>query len=201
MVADRTDQNENEADSAAFWHFSFLTGTWALNETDAALLILFPVRVEIVFVSAVVLILMVPSFVWFTKGFFDIEDKWGSDIICTLAYLNLAVQLILQLAGIRGFRQMYTVTHVLLGITLLYTIVMLISEYRKRRYTAICGLLWLVGLFFWGRLRQICCTFITDHFRQVYMTYMVFLSISLFCGRSMQTSGRAGGCRAEAADL
>lgn len=163
-----------------FGTFSFLTGTWALNETDAALLILFPVRVEIVFVSAVALILMVPSFVWFTKGFFDIEDKWGSDIICTLAYLNLAVQLILQLAGIRGFRQMYTVTHVLLGITLLYTIVMLISEYRKRRYTVICGLLWLVGLFFWERLWQICCTFITDHFRQVYMTYMVFLSISLF---------------------
>lgn len=96
-----------------FGTFSFLTGTWALNETDAALLILFPVRVEIVFVSAVALILMVPSFVWFTKGFFDIEDKWGSDIICTLAYLNLAVQLILQLAGIRGFRQMYTVTRVL----------------------------------------------------------------------------------------
>lgn len=163
-----------------FGTFSFLTGTWALNETDAALLILFPVRVEIVFVSAVALILMVPSFVWFTKGFFDIEDKWGSDIICMLAYLNLAVQLILQLAGIRGFRQMYTVTHVLLGITLLYTIVMLISEYRKRRYTVICGLLWLVGLFFWERLWQICCTFITDHFRQVYMTYMVFLSISLF---------------------
>ena len=98
-----------------FGTFSFLTGTWALNETDAALLILFPVRVEIVFVSAVALILMVPSFVWFTKGFFDVEDKWGSDIICALAYLNLAVQLILQLAGIRGFRQMYTVTHVLLG--------------------------------------------------------------------------------------
>ena len=36
-----------------FGTFSFLTGTWALNETDAALLILFPVRVEIVFVSAV----------------------------------------------------------------------------------------------------------------------------------------------------
>ena len=60
-----------------FGTFSFLTGTWSLNETDAALLILFPVRVEIVFVSAVALILMVPSFVWFTKGFFDVEDKWG----------------------------------------------------------------------------------------------------------------------------
>ena len=84
-----------------FGTFSFLTGTWALNETDAALLILFPVRVEIVFVSAVALILMVPSFVWFTKGFFDVEDKWGSDIICALAYLNLAVQLILQLAEYR----------------------------------------------------------------------------------------------------
>lgn len=73
----------------------------------------------------------IPSFVWFTKGFFDIEDKWGSDIICTLAYLDLAVQLILQLTGI-------------------------------------CS------------LRQICCTFIMDHFRQVYMACMAFLSISAF---------------------
>ena len=52
------------------------------------------------------------------------------DIICTLAYLNLAVQLILQLAGIRGFRQMYTVTHVLLGITLLYTCLLYTSFVR-----------------------------------------------------------------------
>ena len=116
-----------------FGIFSFMTGIWALNQTDAALLILFPVRVEGVFVSAIALILMVPFFVWFTKGFFDIEDKLGSDIICTLAYLDLAVQLILQLTGICGFRQMYTVTHVLLGIALLYTIVMLISEYRKTK--------------------------------------------------------------------
>lgn len=114
-----------------FGIFSFMTGIWALNQTDAALLILFPVRVESVFVSAIALILMVPFFMWFTKGFFDIEDKWESDIICTLAYLDLAVQLILQLTGICGFR-------------------------------------------------QICCTFIMDHFRQVYMACMVFLSISLF---------------------
>ena len=114
-----------------FGIFSFMTGIWALNQTDAALLILFPVRVESVFVSAIALILMVPFFVWFTKGFFDIEDKLGSDIICTLAYLDLAVQLILQLTGICGFR-------------------------------------------------QICCTFIMDHFRQVYMACMAFLSISAF---------------------
>ena len=59
---------------------------------------------------------MVPSFVWFTKGFFDVEDKWGSDIICVLAYLNLAVQLILQLAGIRASGRCTRSHDVLLGV-------------------------------------------------------------------------------------
>ena len=158
-----------------------MTGIWALNETDAALLILFPVRVEIVFVSAVALILMVPSFVWFTKGFFDIEDKWGSDIICTLAYLNLAVQLILQLAGIRGFRQMYTVTHVLLGITLLYTIVMLISEYRK---TKVHRHLWVVvvgGFILLGTLVADLLHFYYGSFQtSIYDIYGVFIYIIIF---------------------
>lgn len=164
-----------------FGTFSFLTGTWALNETDAALLILFPVRVEIVFVSAVALILMVPSFVWFTKGFFDVEDKWGSDIICALAYLNLAVQLILQLAGIRGFRQMYTVTHVLLGITLLYTIVMLISEYRK---TKVHRHLWVVvvgGFILLGTLVADLLHFYYGSFQtSIYDIYGVFIYIIIF---------------------
>ncbi len=164
-----------------FGTFAFLTGTWALNETDAALLILFPVRVESVFVSAVALILMVPSFVWFTKGFFDVEDKWGSDIICMLAYLNLAVQLILQLTGIRGFRQMYTVTHVLLGIALLYTIVMLISEYRK---TKVHRHLWFVvvgGFILLGTLAADLLHFYYGSFQtSIYSMYGVFIYIIIF---------------------
>lgn len=200
MVADRTDQNENEADSAAFWHFSFLTGTWALNETDAALLILFPVRVEIVFVSAVALILMVPSFVWFTKGFFDVEDKWGSDIICVLAYLNLAVQLILQLAGIRGFRQMYTVTHVLLGVALLYTIVMLISEYRKTKVHRHLRFVVVGGFILLGTLAADLLHFYYGSFQtSIYGMYGVFIYIiilrSKYADKWQSRWMQGGSCR------
>lgn len=164
-----------------FGIFSFMTGIWALNETDAALLILFPVRVESVFVSAIALILMVPSFVWFTKVFFDIEDKRGSDIICTLAYLNLAVQLILQLAGIRGFRQMYTVTHVLLGIALLYTIVMLISEYRKTKVHRHLRFVVVGGFILLGTLAADLLHFYYGSFQtSIYGMYGVFIYIIIF---------------------
>ena len=161
MVADRTDQNENEADSAAFWHF-FLSDRNLVTERDRC-------RTSD------------PVSGQSPKGFFDIEDKWGSDIICTLAYLNLAVQLILQLAGIRGFRQMYTVTHVLLGITLLYTIVMLISEYRK---TKVHRHLWVVvvgGFILLGTLVADLLHFYYGSFQtSIYDIYGVFIYIIIF---------------------
>ena len=102
-----------------FGIFSFMIGIWAFNESGALMTII-PIRAACVLISAVSLMLMTPAFVRFVKCFWRVPDRWISDVICILAFINIVVQLILQLTGIRGFRQMFTPTHILLGMALMY---------------------------------------------------------------------------------
>lgn len=102
-----------------FGIFSFMIGIWAFNESGTLMTII-PIRAACVLISAVSLMLMTPAFVRFVKCFWRVPDRWISDVICILAFINIVVQLILQLTGIRGFRQMFTPTHILLGMALMY---------------------------------------------------------------------------------
>ena len=102
-----------------FGIFSFMIGIWAFNESGTLMTII-PIRAACVLISAVSLMLMTPAFVRFVKYFWRVPDRWISDVICILAFINIVVQLILQLTGIRGFRQMFTPTHILLGMALMY---------------------------------------------------------------------------------
>ena len=102
-----------------FGIFSVMIGIWAFNESGTLMTII-PIRAACVLISAVSLMLMTPAFVRFVKCFWRVPDRWISDVICILAFINIVVQLILQLTGIRGFRQMFTPTHILLGMALMY---------------------------------------------------------------------------------
>lgn len=102
-----------------FGIFSFMIGIWAFNESGTLMTII-PIRAACVLISAVSLMLMTPAFVRFVKCFWRVPDRWISDVICILAFINIVVQLILQLTGIRGFRQMFIPTHILLGMALMY---------------------------------------------------------------------------------
>lgn len=104
-----------------FGIFSFMIGIWAFNESGTLMTII-PIRAACVLISAVSLMLMTPAFVRFVKCFWRVPDRWISDVICILAFINIVVQLILQLTGIRGFRQMFTPTHILLGMALMYMV-------------------------------------------------------------------------------
>lgn len=49
--------------------------------------------------------LMIPPFVQFMKCLWKIKDRWISETICVMAYLNFVIQMLLQLTGILGLRQ------------------------------------------------------------------------------------------------
>ena len=93
-----------ERDISYFGVFALLTGIWSFNETKMAT-ILIPSRTACAFVSAVSLMLMIPPFVQFMKCFWKIKDRWISETICVMAYLNFVIQMLLQLTGILGLRQ------------------------------------------------------------------------------------------------
>lgn len=93
-----------ERDISYFGVFALLTGIWSFNETKMAT-ILIPSRTACAFVSAVSLMLMIPPFVQFMKCFWKIKDRWISETICVMAYLNFVIQMLLQLTGIMGLRQ------------------------------------------------------------------------------------------------
>lgn len=130
-----------------FGIFSFMIGIWAFNESGTLMTII-PIRAACVLISAVSLMLMTPAFVRFVKCFWRVPDRWISDVICILAFINIVVQLILQLTGIRGFRQMFTPTHILLGMALMYMVGATVYAMRKRgiNQQVIVGILGIIVL-------------------------------------------------------
>jgi diguanylate cyclase (GGDEF)-like protein len=130
-----------------FGIFSFMIGIWAFNESGTLMTII-PIRAACVLISAVSLMLMTPAFVRFVKCFWRVPDRWISDVICILAFINIVVQLILQLTGIRGFRQMFTPTHILLGMALMYMVGATVYAMWKRgiNQQVIVGILGIIVL-------------------------------------------------------
>lgn len=155
-----------EKDIFYFGVFALLIGIWSFNETKMAT-ILIPNRMACAFISATALMLMIPPFVQFVKCFWKIKDECVSDVICVLAYLNFAVQIILQFAGIRGLRQMLFITHVLMVMALAYMTGTLVYRVKKRGmdhriHVSILGTTVLVGAFLLDMLLYYIGPFQTD---------------------------------------
>ena len=131
-----------------FGIFVFMVGIWSFNESGALITII-PIRAACVLVSAMSLMLMPPAFVRFVKCFWRVPDRWISDVICILAFINIVVQLILQLTGIRGFRQMFTPTHILFGLALGYMAGAIVYAMWKRGMDQqlLIGILGIIVLF------------------------------------------------------
>lgn len=101
--------------------FSTIFGLWSFNETDGAALLLNH-RVMATFSAYLYLMMMIPVFLMFVRAFMCIEERVIWKVITCLTMINFCVCLTLQFAGIKDFKEMVLITHILMVISVLYVI-------------------------------------------------------------------------------
>ena len=98
---------------------ALIIGIWSLNETYFSVLLL-QNRTASSFLAYICLMFVVPNYVLFIRYSLGIKDNWLSTTICIISYCNLFVCTILELTGIRSFRENLMIIFVLIGIALCY---------------------------------------------------------------------------------
>jgi len=111
---------------------ALIIGIWSLNETDFSVLLL-QNRVASSFLAYVCLMLVVPTYVLFNKYSLKVKNTWLPNLICIASYCNLFICTILELTGIRSFRENLMIIFSFIGIALLYAIGSIISMARQFR--------------------------------------------------------------------
>lgn len=113
--------------------FTFVFGLWSFNETDG-LLLLFNPGGRGSFMNYILLILMCIVFILFTKEYIGIESNIGWKIICSLSVIEFIVCNTLHFLKIVELKETLFVTHIIMGISLLYMLMAMIKKAVNRRF-------------------------------------------------------------------
>ena len=112
--------------------FSILLGLWSANETDVTALVLANRQVS-AFAAFVILMVMPIAFIMFIKSFLEIKDEWYWKRICDINFGVIIVSYVLNFTGIYEFRRSLWMTHMVIGLMLIYMFVVMAGKIIKHQ--------------------------------------------------------------------
>lgn len=114
-----------------FGQFVTVLGLWSLNESDFMTLLVQD-RVVCSYMAFMMLLMMSFPFILFVKEYMEVVETRIWKILCGLSLTNIVVQTTLHVSGIRQFKEMAPVTHLIVVLSLIYMIQSLIGRIRRR---------------------------------------------------------------------
>lgn len=107
--------------------FSFLIGSYFLNETNAVILIM-PNRIASVFLTYILLMAMSPTCILFIREFIGTVEDVLWKILCFAAAIELVICFTLQCLHIKDLRETLFVTHILIFVSAIYLLATIIIK-------------------------------------------------------------------------
>lgn len=125
LFNNRKTKVENSLSMLGF--FAIQLGLWKISESEAVNFLIsgHPAFSQVTFVS---LMFMGISMILYIKELYSTHDKWIWYVPCVLGFTNVILTLLLQFAGVADMRQMLPVTHGVIGVGIVITIVMTVYE-------------------------------------------------------------------------
>ncbi len=154
-------------------YFVVWTGIWKLTDIEVVNL-LFPGHPVFSQLSFMALMMMSVSFILFNKELYSTRDHFIWYLLCFAGFVNMTMTLFLQYLGIADMRQMLPVTHLIIIMTILISIIMAVYEVktvgwsRKLKYN-----IWCLGFCFAGTGIDIVVYYST-HGQSVNMLGVIF---------------------------
>ncbi|MGN0351941.1 MAG: diguanylate cyclase domain-containing protein [Roseburia sp.] len=139
-----------------FGLFATLLGLWSLNETILVRLML-ENRVAGAFDAYIFLMLMMIPYIHFIESFLEVEHKTLANIFSIVCSINIFMVSILHFTGIYEFKQTLFVTHILIVLEFIYSIVAVFIRKKHRGFDRKVKIS-LVGIF------GFFCAFVADMF-------------------------------------
>lgn len=124
---------------------SILFGLWSFNETNGAAIMLKD-RVTCSFAAFVLLKLLAPTLVLFAREFTGEKRSAVWEIFSRLMVVEAIVTISMHMVGIRDLKETVITTHIILGISVVYTISLAIFALRKRRIAGFVTLYVIAGI-------------------------------------------------------
>lgn len=115
--------------------FAALIGLFLANETDAVIMILRH-RVGCIAGTYILLMLLVPTSICFVKEFLGTVETVIWKLICVCSAVEFVVCVLLQILGIMDLRQTLVVTHILIVVATIYTIITLVIKIMRKEFSA-----------------------------------------------------------------
>lgn len=129
--------------------FSILLGLWSANETNVMVLVIAN-RQASAFAAFAFLMVMPTAFIMFVKSFLEIKDECYWKRICDINFGVIIVSYVLNFTGIYEFRRSLWMTHMIIGIMLIYVFAVIITKIVKHqvdhRFKSCVGALVLISV-------------------------------------------------------
>ena len=124
---------------------SILFGIWSFNETNGAT-IMFKDRVACSFAAFVLLKLLAPTLVLFAREFTGEKRSVVWEIFSRLMVIEAIVTISMHMVGIRDLKETLITTHVILGTSIIYTILLIVIALREKRIAGPVTLYIIAGI-------------------------------------------------------